>query len=69
MSISLESQATLDICDAYQAGELSKVEARDTLQKCIPLSAAALDVFLDTLERDNILQFTDFSEMGRICDS
>ena len=69
MSISSESQATLDICDAYQTGELNKVEARDVLQKCIPLSAAALDVFLDTLERDNILQFTDFSEMGRICDS
>ena len=69
MSISLDSQATLDICDAYQTGELNKVEARDALQKCIPLSAAALDGFLDTLERDNILQFRDISEMGRICDS
>ena len=68
MSISLESQVTLDICDAYQTGELNKVEARDALQKCIPLSAAALDVFLNTLERDNILQFTDFSETGRGCD-
>lgn len=69
MSISVESQATLDICDDYQTGELYKVDARDALQKCIPLSAAALDVFLDTLERDNILQFRDFSETGRGCDS
>ena len=69
MSISLESQVTLDICDAYQTGELNKVEARDALQKCIPLSAAALDVFLDTLERDNILQFIDFSETGKGCEN
>ena len=69
MSISLESQATLDICDAYQTGELNKVEARDALQKYIPLSATALDVFLDTLERENILQFRDFSETGRGCDN
>ena len=35
MSISLESRLPLDICDAYQAGELSKVEARDVRVKCI----------------------------------
>ena len=69
MSVNLESQVTLDICDAYQTDELNKVEARDALQKYIPLSATALDVFLDTLERENILQFTDFSETGRGCDN
>ena len=69
MSIILESQATLDICDAYQTGELNKVEARDALQECVPLSAADLDVCLDTLERDNIFQFTDFSETGKGCDN
>ena len=69
MSVNLESQVTLDICDACQTGKLNKSEAREALQKYIPLSATALDVFLDTLERETILQFRDFSETGRGCDS